>query len=194
MSIQARFGAILCCLFQVALAQAPTAQLSSPPAATKLETFVGKKGLVSVKGFSRIGRIANGAKGEIIIFATEFRDPNKPNDGLYGISIDVRGLSQNGTGYQTKRSFIQLDDIDSLIQGLDYISKISRSVTTLADFEATYRSGTLTSMVYSDSNSGGGWYFHYRATMLAHFLICRTRREFQLRCSRLSVSLKAPVR
>jgi len=85
MSIQARLGAILCCTFQVALAQAPTAQLSSPSAATKLETFVGKKGLVSVKGFSRIGRIANGAKGEIIIFAQEFRNPNSPNDGVYGV-------------------------------------------------------------------------------------------------------------
>lgn len=54
----------------------------------------------------------------------------------------------------TDRSFIDYDEIEPLIQGLDFISKAKSDITKLTEFEATYKTkGTFSISTYSSSGS-----------------------------------------
>lgn len=135
-------------------AQLVTAQ-SAPPAqpsaaATKIEAFSAKTGIVMIKGFSTVGRIRG--QGVVTIDAREFRDASVPGQGVYGIAIEVK---EAGRLERESRSFVDLDEIDSLVRGLDYISKIAKGVTQLNDFEAQYRTkGDFAVTVFSDAGGG----------------------------------------
>ena len=121
-----------------------------PPPATKIEAFSSKTGIVMIRAFSIIGRIRG--QGLVTIDAREFRDASSPSQGVYGIAVEVK---EAGRLERESRSFIDLDEIDSLVRGLDYIAKITRSVTLLNDFEATYRTkGDFAVTVFSDSTGG----------------------------------------
>lgn len=135
---------------QLAFAQA--AATAQPPAApaTKIEAFSSKTGIVMIKGFSTVGRVRG--QGLVTIDAREFRDASSPSQGVYGIAIEVK---EAGRLERENRSFIDLDEIDSLVRGLDYISKIAKTVTQLNDFEAQYRTkGDFSVTVFSDSSGG----------------------------------------
>src|SRR5690606_1670563 len=69
-----------------------------------------------------------------------------------GISITVK---ESGRLERENISFIDRDEIDSLLAGLDYISKVTKSATSLELFEADYRTkGDFTITVFN-SKSGG---------------------------------------
>lgn len=143
--------AIVAAIFisDLALAQSTeTNQEQRPVLATKIEAFSAKTGVVMIKGFSTIGRIQG--QGTVNIDAREYRDASSPKTGVYGIRIEVK---ESGRLQRENKSFIDQDEIDSMISGIDYIAKISKSVTLLKDFEAEYRTKDDFSItVYSDSN------------------------------------------
>jgi hypothetical protein len=67
----------------------------------------------------------------------------------YGMVIAVK---DNGRLEQSNNSFIDYDEIPSLISGIDYISKINTDVTKLSNFEATYSTkGDFAVTVFNDS-------------------------------------------
>jgi hypothetical protein len=126
-----------------------SAQAPQQPA-TKIEAFSSKTGIVMIKGFSTIGIVRG--RGSVTIDAREFRDASNPSQGVYGIAIEVK---EAGRLEREDRSFIDFDEIDSLVRGLDYIAKITKSVTQLNDFEAQYRTkGDFSVTVFSDSSGG----------------------------------------
>jgi hypothetical protein len=121
----------------------PEALKSQP--ATKLESFSSRTGIVLIKGFSTVG-VVNGL-GRISIDAREFRDASNPKQAQYGVAIEVK---ESGRLERESTSFIDEDEIESLIKGLEYISKIDRSVTALNSFEAQYRTkGDFAMTVFS---------------------------------------------
>lgn len=127
-----------------------TVPTPTPLPATKIEAFSSKTGIVMIRGFSTIGRIRG--QGVVTVDAREFRDASSPSQGVYGIAIEVK---EAGRLERENRSFIDLDEIDSLVRGLDYIAKITKTVTSLNDFEATYRTkGDFAVTVFSDSSGG----------------------------------------
>ena len=89
-----------------------------PPPATKIEAFSSKTGIVMIRAFSIIGRIRG--QGLVTIDAREFRDASSPSQGVYGIAVEVK---EAGRLERESRSFIDLDESDSLVRGLDYIAK-----------------------------------------------------------------------
>lgn len=124
------------------------ADATKAPPATKLEAFSARTGIVIVKGFSTIG-VVNGM-GRVSIDVREFRDASNPKSVQYGVSFEVK---ESGRLERQNTSFIDEEEIDSLIRGLDYISKIERNVTTLGNFEAQYRTkGDLSMTVFSGTN------------------------------------------
>ncbi|WP_162995580.1 hypothetical protein OX462_21430 [Janthinobacterium sp. SUN098] len=124
------------------------ADATKAPPATKLEAFSARTGIVIVKGFSTIG-VVNGM-GRVSIDVREFRDASNPKSVQYGVSFEVK---ESGRLERQSTSFIDEEEIDSLIRGLDYISKIERNVTTLGNFEAQYRTkGDLSMTVFSGTN------------------------------------------
>ncbi len=117
---------------------------------TKLEAFQARTGVVVIKGFSRIG-LAAGLEGTSIeVENREFRDVGS-NSKEYGITVEVR---EAGNAGRRSLSYIDYDEIDPLLRGLEYLSKIDNSVTQLTRFEADYR--TRGDLLVSAASSRGG--------------------------------------
>ncbi len=104
--------------------------------ATKLEAFQARTGVVLIRGYSTVGTL-RGMGGEVTVDAREFRDGSSPNSPkATGISIAVKETSRLE---RENTSYIDVDEIDSLVKGIEYISKVSKDVTKLDLFEVDYR-------------------------------------------------------
>lgn len=101
---------------------------------TKLEAFEARTGIVIIKGYSRVGTAAGPEGGSIEIETREFRDADGSKE--YGIAVEVR---EAGTPERRRTAFVDYDEIDSLLRGLDYLGKIDSSATNMNRFEAEYR-------------------------------------------------------
>jgi hypothetical protein len=117
---------------------------------TKLEAFQSRTGIVIIKGFSRIGLVAGLEGTSIEIENRELRDAGS-NAREYGITVEVR---EAGNSARRSISYIDYDEIDPLLKGLEYLGKIDNSVTQLSRFEADYR--TKGDLLVSASSSRGG--------------------------------------
>lgn len=117
---------------------------------TRVEAFQARTGVVIIKGFSRIG-LAAGLEGTSIeVESREFRDAGN-NSKEYGITVEVREAGNPG---RRSLSYIDYDEIDPLLKGLEYLSKIDNSVTQLNRFEADYR--TRGDLLFSAHSGRGG--------------------------------------
>ncbi|WP_386071340.1 hypothetical protein ACFJIW_12095 [Tahibacter sp. UC22_41] len=128
-----------------ALAQQPAQ--SDPSPKTKIEAFQVQTGTVVIKGYTEIGRIS--AMGSVEVSAMEFIDAatSKKQTGVV-IEIKEAGRLDN-----EDRSFIDYDEVDALLKGLEYISKATSEVTKLGKFEATYKTkGNFSATTYNDSS------------------------------------------
>jgi hypothetical protein len=64
-------------------------------------------------------------------------------------------LERDGENPRQNRSFVDYDEIDRLLRGLEAVSRVNESVTKLASFEARYRTlGDLEIDVFRQSRSG----------------------------------------
>jgi hypothetical protein len=126
------------------------AQEKDPPnPATKLEAFQANTGIVVVRGYTTVGTL-RGLGGNITVDAREFRDAANPSKRVSGISISVKETTRLE---RENISFIDVDEIDSLIQGLEYIGKASKDITKFENFEAEYRTkGDFRVTVFNDSS------------------------------------------
>ena len=115
----------------LASAQSAQSQEKEQPK-TKLEAFAAETGAVIIKGYTDIGKVAG--MGAVEVDCREFTNAQS---GLksYGMVINVK---EYGRLERENNSFIDFDEIPSLISGIDYISKINKDVTKLQNFEATY--------------------------------------------------------
>jgi hypothetical protein len=127
------------------LAQEQEAQVEP---ATKLEAFQSRTGAVIVRGYSTVGTI-RGLGGNVTVDARDFRDARNPTRRVTGISVSIKQTSRLE---RENTSFIDSDEIDGLLQGIEYIAKASREVTKLENFEAEYRTkGDFRVIVFNDS-------------------------------------------
>jgi len=117
-------------VFGSANAQAPRTTLQEPK--TRLEAFERQPGSVVIKGFSEIGSVSG--LGTISVKCMEFTDVSTGVRQM-GIVFDVK---ESGRLESSDRSFVDYDEIDPLLTGIDYISKVTASSTRLSKFEAIY--------------------------------------------------------
>lgn len=116
---------------------------------TQLEAFGMQTGAVIVKGFSTLGAVSE--MGKISLDCLEITNVSTGTRQL-GIVIDVE---ESGRLERTDRSFIDYDEIDSLLKGIDYISKVTSKNTKLNDFEAIYKTkGDFVVVLFSSSQGG----------------------------------------
>jgi hypothetical protein len=124
-------------------------QQEAPKPKTELETFAAQTGVVIVKGYSEIGSVS-GYAGKASVDCREFTNAANGNKS-YGIVITVK--ESKSYGIDSDNSFIDYDEISSLIDGIAYIRKIDKSVTNLSNFEATYSTkGDLQITVFNQDN------------------------------------------
>lgn len=131
------------CAGQAGAQQSATAEKEPK---TKLEAFQAQTGAVVIKGYSGIGKIS--ALGSVEVIAMEFTDAATGKKQT-GVAIEIK---ESGRLENTDRSFIDYDEVDSLVNGIDYISKATSDVTKLGQFEATYRTkGNFSATIFSSS-------------------------------------------
>ncbi len=132
---------------QAARPAATPAPTPTPAEGTKLERFQARTGAVIVKGYSDLGKLS-GTGGTVEVTGMEFTDAQS-GVKAQGVIIAVAG---SGRYDRPVNSYIDYDEIDSLIKGIDYVSKIDKTVTRLDNFEAAYRTrGDFSITVFNDS-------------------------------------------
>ena len=116
---------------------------------TKLEAFQGKAGIVLVKSYSETESLAGQYGGTVEVDAMELQDRSNGTREL-GLIVNVK---PSGQYTQASRSFIDYDEIDSLLKGIDYISNVKSATPPLKSFEAHYRTrGDFAIITYSQSD------------------------------------------
>ena len=138
-------------LFLVGLA-APLLAQSEPPVAeagkpkTKLEAFVAQDGVVIVRGFSKVGELKGQYGSSVEIESKEFTNASTGKKE-YGITFEVKERSRLEREHT---SYVDYDEIASLLKGLEYIAKVDKSATSFENFQADYRTrGDLQISTYS---------------------------------------------
>jgi len=128
---------MICLVFFVTCACAQTNQKSDSAGQTKtkLELFQARTGVVIIRGFSTIGTITARYNASAEVESKEFIEASS-GAKAYGITIQVKN---SGDYKRESTSYIDYDEIDSLLKGIDYIAKMQGSVTKLANFQADYR-------------------------------------------------------
>lgn len=117
--------------------------------ATKIEAFQANTGIVLIRGYTKVGTL-RGLGGVVTVDAREYRDAEDPAKRITGISISVKETSRVE---RENTSFIDTDEIDGLLQGIDYIAKVSKEITTFEHFEVEYRTkGDFRLIVFNDSS------------------------------------------
>jgi hypothetical protein len=116
---------------------------------TKLQSFQARTGTVVVLGFSRVATVPGlyGASTDI-----EARELTEATSGSRapGVSVTVR---ESGSFERKETSYIDYDELESLLRGIDYIARIDHNPTKLADFQADYRTkGDLAVSTFSDAS------------------------------------------
>jgi len=111
--------------------QGDTSKTANPK--TKLEAFQARSGSVIIMGFESSGKIECVYGGEMNVESRELTEATSGRKE-YGVAVEVSG-GRN----QTERSYVDDDEIESLLKGLDYVAKADQSITPLAEFQADYR-------------------------------------------------------
>ncbi len=130
-----RCVAIVLALAEAALFRMPLiaqeTNACAPVPATKLECFETNTDTVIIKATAPIGSV-QAHSGTVSVRCREITDAGTGHRES-GIIIDIGypGLAENST-------LIDYDELDSLLDGLDYIGRLDWSVTPLPSFSAVY--------------------------------------------------------
>lgn len=101
---------------------------------TKMELLLEKTGTVVVKGSTTVGTI-NGLRGTATFTSWEMVD-TRANRAEYGISILIADPNRPDA---SEVAYVDYDELDALIKGVEHLIKLENSATKLARFEAQYK-------------------------------------------------------
>ena len=116
---------------------------------TKLEALDERYNAVIIKGFSRMSTVD--VRG-VRIDAVEMRDLGSTVGRIKGIVVALR---EGGEHPSDNRAFVDYDEIDSLLNAIDTVTRVDETATKLAGFEARYKTlGDLEIGVFRQTRSG----------------------------------------
>ena len=117
------------------LASSAAAQETNPCPllpATRLEAFETNTQTVIIKATAPIGSVP-GRGGTVSVRCREITDAGS-GEQASGVIIDIA----SGGGQPEDTLLIDYDELDSLLDGIEYIGKLDWTVTSLPSFSATY--------------------------------------------------------
>jgi hypothetical protein len=126
---------------------------------TKLEGFETNTGSVILKATAPIGNVAASA-GTLSVRCREITDLGR-GQREFGLMIAFAENSRSD-----EMSLIDYDELDSLLNALDYLNKVDWSITTLPSFDAVYTTKGGFRVVAYGSRRTGGIEFAVRNTRL----------------------------
>lgn len=157
-------------------AQEPQASPTPEEFLTRLETLMSETGAVIVKGYTRVGSM-NGSRGVAYFTAWEVTDARTGRKEL-GVGVEISDTTPNRRDFE-ERAYIDYDELDPLLKGIDYIMRLDDKATKLARYEAQYQTrGGLVLVTFNTPSgyataisTGGGRRprFVLRPTGLAEF-------------------------
>jgi hypothetical protein len=115
---------------------------------TDIGVFETKTGVVLIRGFDQVGSLTAGT--DTISVRTKETIDVSTGQKLYGLAIEIAGGP-----LPTERALVDDDEIDSLLNGINYLIKINYDVTAMPGFDASYttKSG-LRAAVHSIRRAG----------------------------------------
>lgn len=143
---------------------------------TRLESLMLQTGAVIVKGYTRVGSM-NGSRGVAYLTAWEVTDA-RSGRREQGVGVEISDTTPNRRDFE-ERAYIDYDELEPLLKGIDYIMKLDDKATKLARYEAQYQTrGGLVLVTFNTPSgyvaaisTGGGRRprFVLRPTGLAEF-------------------------
>jgi hypothetical protein len=119
--------------------------------ATKLENTTSRAGIVKVRGYTTVGAFSDG-RGQVSIDAREFHSASYPDQVEYGISITVQAY---GTLQQQNISFADENELESLMEGIEYLATVDNKITAMANFEVDCQTKNNFSICLFSNGEGG---------------------------------------
>ena len=115
---------------------------------TEIGLFESQTGVVIVKGFGQIGSVSTA--GAIISARCKESTSAATGHKDYGIAVVIE-INQ-----WRRSAIVDYDELDVLLNGMDYLGKMTYGVTSLPGFEATFttKSG-LELIAHGDKQQGG---------------------------------------
>lgn len=117
---------------------------------TKLESLMSETGAVIVKGYTRVGSM-NGSRGSAHFTAWEVINA-RTGRREQGVTVDI-GEGAGTRPDPEERAYIDYDELDPLLKGIDYIMRLDDKATKLSRYEAQYQTrGGLVLVTFNTPN------------------------------------------
>lgn len=117
---------------------------------TRLESLMSETGAVIVKGYTRVGSM-NGSRGIAYVTAWEVTNA-RTGRREQGVTIEI-GDAQSNRPDVEERAYIDYDELDPLLKGIDYLLKLDDKATRLSRYEAQYQTrGGLVLVTFNTAN------------------------------------------
>ena len=114
------------------LAGAARGQVATNAPKTLYEAFNATKDTLLIKGSTTIGVLNSQVDYPVEIRAEQLTNPQTTNS-VYAVSL------RTTVAQQLQVDYIDYDELDSMIRGVQYISQANNSITTMDNFEAVFR-------------------------------------------------------
>lgn len=137
----------------------PIVVTNIPKPATKLEAMSVSKGAYLVKGYTDIGTLQGEDGATMRVTAVEVGDATRGNRQT-GLAIQIVGRNHD----RGPTSFVDSEDVKSLLDAIESIEKTDHAVTKLGDFESSYR--TRGDLEISNLRTGNGRIVNVTATQI----------------------------
>lgn len=89
--------------------------------ATKLETFLSKKGKLIVKDFYKLGTVHGNFGAKLEFSALVIYEPGQDNQRIRGLRVEV---TEGGRFERSNTSFLDIEEVESLSKALEYMSTL----------------------------------------------------------------------
>lgn len=119
---------------------------------TKLESLMSETGAVIVKGYTRVGSM-NGSRGVANFTAWEVINA-RTGRREQGVTVEIGDAASNRPDNE-ERAYIDYDELEPLLKGIDYLLKLDDKATKLSRYEAQYQ--TRGGLVLVTFNTPGGY-------------------------------------
>ena len=150
-----------------------------PPKLTQLEKLANQTGVVVVKGYTVVGDLTGDDGSNVRVSAVQFTDAANGGSRLRGLVVHVR----EPNGNREAVSYVDADEIDSLIAAVNALANLQQTDTPLQEFEGHY--ATRAELEIANVNVGGGRMIGVRSVQFLRLTGQLTWASGQFRVSRM---------